>query len=114
MNGEVEVTCYTEKTSADGKVTYQVLYEDKCYKLDKKTSYDAGIMGGGVTSFYDFSITKAVFTMLLAFLVLFFLFRKAANSYILRKGQAPKGVQAVIEPLFEFIRNLSHNHISII
>jgi F-type H+-transporting ATPase subunit a len=43
--------------------------------------------------------------MLLAFLVLFFLFRKAANSYILRKGQAPKGVQAVIEPLFEFIRN---------
>lgn len=105
MDGEVEVTCYTEKTSADGKVTYQVLYDGKCYKLDKKTSYDAGIMGGGVTSFYDFSITKAVFTMLLAFLVLFFLFRKAANNYILRKGQAPKGVQAVIEPLFEFIRN---------
>ena len=105
MEGEVEVTCYTEKTSADGKVSFQVLYEDKCYKLDKKTSYDAGIMGGGVTSFYDFSITKAVFTMLLAFLVLFFLFRKAANSYLLRKGQAPKGVQAVIEPLFEFIRN---------
>lgn len=105
MEGEVEVTCYTEKTSADGKVSFQVLYKDECYKLDKKTSYDAGIMGGGVTSFYDFSITKAVFTMLLAFLVLFFLFRKAANSYLLRKGQAPKGVQAVIEPLFEFIRN---------
>ena len=105
MEGEVEVPCYTEKTSADGTVREQVLAEDKCYKLDKKTSYDAGIMGGGVTSFYDFSITKAVFTMLLAFLVLFFLFRKAANSYLLRKGQAPKGVQAVIEPLFEFIRN---------
>jgi len=43
--------------------------------------------------------------MILAFLILFFLFRKAAVSYITRKGQAPKGVQAVIEPLFEFIRN---------
>ena len=105
MEGEVEVSCYTEKEAADGKVTYQVVYDEKCYNLDKKTSYDGGIMGGGITSFYDFSMTKNVFTMILAFLILFFLFRKAAVSYITRKGQAPKGVQAVIEPLFEFIRN---------
>lgn len=105
MEGEVEVSCFTEKESADGKVIYQVVYDEKCYQLDKKTSYDGGIMGGGVTSFYDFSVTKNVFTMILAFLVLFFLFKKAAVSYITRKGQAPKGVQAIIEPLFEFIRN---------
>jgi len=105
MEGEVEVSCYTKKEAADGKVTYQVVYDEKCYNLDKKTSYDGGIMGGGITSFYDFGMTKNVFTMILAFLILFFLFRKAAVSYITRKGQAPKGVQAVIEPLFEFIRN---------
>jgi len=105
MEGEVEVSCYTEKEAADGKVTYQVVYDEKCYNLDKKTSYDGGIMGGGISSFYDFGMTKNVFTMILAFLILFFLFRKAAVSYITRKGQAPKGVQAVIEPLFEFIRN---------
>jgi F-type H+-transporting ATPase subunit a len=105
MKGEVEVSCYTEKEAADGKVTYQVVYDEKCYNLDKKTSYDGGIMGGGISSFYDFGVTKNVFTMILAFLILFFLFRKAAVSYITRKGQAPKGVQAVIEPLFEFIRN---------
>ena len=105
MKGEVEVSCYTEKEASDGKVTYQVVYDEKCYNLDKKTSYDGGIMGGGISSFYDFGVTKNVFTMILAFLILFFLFRKAAVSYITRKGQAPKGVQAVIEPLFEFIRN---------
>jgi F-type H+-transporting ATPase subunit a len=105
MDGEVEISCFTENESEDGKERQQVIYEGKCYNLDKKTSFDGGIMGGGVTSFYDFSLTKNVFTMILAFLVLFFLFRKAAVSYISRKGQAPKGVQAVIEPLFEFIRN---------
>ncbi len=41
-------------------------------ELEAKTTYDGGLMGGGVTSFMDFSITRNVFTMLLTVLILFF------------------------------------------
>ncbi|MBK6903056.1 MAG: hypothetical protein IPH04_09685 [Saprospirales bacterium] len=43
---------------------------------------------GGITSFYDFSITKNVFTMLLVMLVLFLVFRSVARAYATRRGMA--------------------------
>lgn len=53
----------------------------------------------------DFSITKSVFGMLLVIVILIVVFRSVAKAYTRRAGQAPKGLQNVMEPLILFIRN---------
>ncbi len=55
--------------------------------------------------FLDMSITKNVFTMLLAALILIVIFTSVAKAYKVNSGKAPKGLQSVIEPLFVFIRD---------
>jgi len=57
------------------------------------------------SKFYDFSITKNVFTMLLGAAILLFVFLSVAGAYTRRKGQAPKGLQGFMEPLIVFIRD---------
>ncbi|MGB0524577.1 MAG: F0F1 ATP synthase subunit A [Flammeovirgaceae bacterium] len=56
-------------------------------------------------SFMDFSLTKNAFSIMLATLLLMVIFLSVAGAYKKRPGQAPKGLQAVIEPIFEFIRD---------
>ncbi len=105
---EVSIECVNHKTvQVKGKEVdkYEVVYGGECYPLDKPSTLDGGVLGGGITSFYDFSITKNVFTMLLTFLLLFFLFRAAVKGYETRRGQAPKGIQSFLEPIFVFIRD---------
>ena len=80
---EVEGFNPKEYTNEDGKQkdkTYAVI-GGKAYELEKKTIWDGGMLGGGVTSFYDLSLTKNVVSMILISLLMFFLFRKAATSY---------------------------------
>lgn len=57
------------------------------------------------TSWIDFSITKNVFSMLLATLLLFIIFISVRRAYERRQGQAPKGLQSLIEPIFTFMRD---------
>ncbi len=102
--GEVAVDCFTHR-EADDKQIYQVIYKGECYDLDKKSTLDGGVLGGGITSYYDFSITKNVFTMLLGLILLLWLFGTAAKAYTTRDGQAPKGIQSLLEPIFVFIRD---------
>lgn len=104
MQGEVEVECFTSTHEGDKEIM-QVIHNGECYNLDKKSTLDGGVFGGGITSYYDFSITKNVFTMLLTFAFLFWLFRTAALGYKKREGKAPKGVQSFLEPIFTFIRD---------
>jgi F-type H+-transporting ATPase subunit a len=96
-----------EDITADGKTktVYSAMIGGKSYELEPKSSYDGGILGGGITNFYDFSITRNVFTMLLTCLILFFVFRSVANSATKRRGQAPRGLQNFIEPFVTFIRD---------
>ncbi len=106
--GEHEIESYTHKDGKkDGKavVIYSALINGECKQLDPKSTYDGGMMGGGVTSFYDFSVTRNVFTMILTALLLFFVFRAAAKAAVRREGQAPKGLQNFIEPFYTFIRD---------
>lgn len=107
--GEVEVgePAHEKVKTAEGKekTIYYTSYNGTCYALDAKTTYDGGILGGGVTSFYDYSITRNVFTMLLTVLFLFFVFRKVATSATRNAGKAPKGLQNFIEPFYTFIRD---------
>ena len=116
--GEVPVAGYMHgELEVDGKkkdVAY-VCTGDKQYLLDNKSTADGGLFGGGITSFYDFSLTKNVVSMILVSLFLFWLFRSAAKAYTKREGQAPSGIQSLLEPLIVFIRDevakpfLGHN-----
>ncbi len=54
--------------------------------------------------YYDLSITKNVFSLLLSALILCLIFITAARGYKKNKG-APKGVQAFVEPLYMFVRD---------
>ncbi len=76
-----------------------VKYKGQCYELEESRKLTNS------SSWIDFSITKNVFTMLMAFGLLAFVFFKVANSYKTNKGQAPKGLTNIIEPFVTFIRD---------
>ncbi len=61
----------------------------------------ANLLGTG--SFYDFSITKVVFTMILATLIMLLLFPAIARAY--KKREVPSGKQSFFEPIIEFVRD---------
>lgn len=54
---------------------------------------------------YDLSITKNVIGIFLCLAIMFWLFVSTAKGYSRNKGEAPKGIQAVMEPLILFIRD---------
>lgn len=106
--GEFKIQDYTHEEIEEGgkaKTAYNAIIDGQCVRLESKTTYDGGILGGGVTGFSDFSITKNVFTMLLTMLILFFVFRRVANAATRTSGHAPKGLQNFIEPFYTFIRD---------
>lgn len=108
LAGAHEVECiHQEEVEVNGKKkeVFSAIIGGKPHELVSKTTYDGGILGGGITNFYDFSITRNVFTMLLTCVILFFLFRRAANAATRRQGQAPKGLQNFLEPFITFIRD---------
>ncbi len=78
---------------------------DKSYPTHAKSTADFGLFGGGITPFFDFSITKNVVTMLIVFLFFMWLFSKITKQYKVREGQAPTGVQSFMEPIFLFIQD---------
>jgi F-type H+-transporting ATPase subunit a len=92
-----------EKTSVneEGKeeVDRYVSIDHKEYKLQRSSTLLS------FTSWFDFSISKNVFSMLLATIVLFLIFRTVAKGYKKRPGQAPKGIQSLMEPIIIFIRD---------
>lgn len=108
MEGSVEVNgFYSKPVEIDGKVKDQkyVCYGGTGYKIDRKSTLDGGILGGGLTSFYDFSITKKVVAMLIVSLLLLWLFSKAAKRYATDPNKAPRGLQGFLEPLVLFVRD---------
>jgi F-type H+-transporting ATPase subunit a len=56
-------------------------------------------------STYDLSITKNVFALLVSIVIMLWMFLSVASSYKRRKGEAPKGMQSLIEPLVVFVRD---------
>ena len=53
-------------------------------------------------SFFDFSITRVVFTMLLAALIMILVFTSVASAY--GKRSVPRGLQSFFEPIILFVR----------
>ena len=89
----------------DGKETAYVCYNEKLYPTEVKSTADAGIFGGGITGYFDFSLTKNVVSMFIVCLILFLLFTSAAKAYKTREGKAPKGLQNLLEVMVTFIRD---------
>ncbi len=82
-----------------------ITYEGKQYEVERPSKLDGNLLGYGITSFYDFSVTKNVFTMILAGLLLVFIFFSVASGYKKNKGKAPSGIQSLMEPIFLFMRD---------
>ncbi len=59
----------------------------------------------GLTSWYDFSITKNVFAMFLAMLLLIVIFSSVSSAYKKRSGKAPQGMQSFFEVIIVFMRD---------
>lgn len=106
--GEVVIEGFeheTEKIDGKDRDVYFVNYQGEKYRLDARSTLDGGVLGGGITSFYDFSITKNVVSMILVSLFLMWMFVSAANAYKKHPNRAPKGIQSLVEPMFLFIRD---------
>jgi F-type H+-transporting ATPase subunit a len=82
-----------------------VCYNNQLYETEARSTADGGLFGGGITSFYDFSLTKNVTSMILILLFLSWVFLSVAKAYKKRDGLAPKGMQSFIEPIFLFIQD---------
>ena len=102
--GNVPISGFIHK-EIDKQHASFVCYNNKLYPTDAKSTADGGLFGGGITSFYDFSITKNVTSMLIVCSLLFFLFRSVAKSMQRREGMAPTGLQNFMEPFVTFIRD---------
>ncbi|MCB2220897.1 MAG: F0F1 ATP synthase subunit A [Bacteroidetes bacterium] len=53
----------------------------------------------------DFSITKNVLAMFISMILISFIFISIGKRYTSRRGEAPKGLQSLLEPLILFIRD---------
>lgn len=107
-DGDVEIDGFKVKheTRNDKEVNVSyICYNGQEYELDAKSTADGGLFGGGNTSFYDFSPTKNVVSMIIIFLMFFLVFRRIARAYKERDGMAPKGIQSFMEPIFIFIQD---------
>jgi F-type H+-transporting ATPase subunit a len=102
--GGFETEKYNDSKGKEREKAFVCFNGDKL-ALENKSVWDGGIFGGAITSFYDFSITKNVMSMLLIFTLFFFLLRSAAKGYSQRKGKAPKGIQSFVEPVILYIRD---------
>jgi F-type H+-transporting ATPase subunit a len=97
--GEVHLESHIEHEKVEGGENGFIEKEGKRVALEKAS----GLLA--MTSFYDFSISKNVFTMLLAALFMLITFLSIANTYKKREGLAPKGLQNFFEPIIQFIRD---------
>jgi len=95
----------TEMVDGKEKTVNYVCYKGKSFRILPRTTLDGGMLGGGVTNFWDFSLTKNALSMILVALLLFFLFRGAAKKYKSNPMKAPSGVQGLLETMVVFIRD---------
>lgn len=106
--GEVNISgvIHQDVTMANGKdkETAFVCYNNNLYKADAKSTADGGLFGGGITSFYDFSITKNVTSMAIVLSFLSWLFLAVARAAKKNEGKAPTGLQNFMEPFVSFIQ----------
>ncbi len=83
-----------------GHAPLTVTYGDKTYEIEAAMS-----LQNTESSWQDFSITKNIFGMLLALILLLVIFSRVSKAYGDREKQAPKGMQSFFEPIIVFMRD---------
>ncbi|MFT4666067.1 MAG: F-type H+-transporting ATPase subunit a [Polaribacter sp.] len=101
---EHEVHYFHHDENAEGIPYAYFDYKGKKVKVENSSTADAGVFGGGITSFYDFSITKNVMSMLLVCFFMCWFFIGMARKYKRTEGQAPSGFQSLFETIIVFIQ----------
>ncbi len=91
----------TEAREEGEEFNYYALQGGKEYLLERP----AMIYNMGSASWFDLSISKNVFFMMVATLLMFLIFGAVRRGYEKNNGQAPKGIQSFFEPLFTFMRD---------
>lgn len=109
------VILYTDKGleifSSSHVEHHEDIYQGKYYSYALHDEHieivdDNGVVNEEATKkITDLSITKNVAAIFISFALLCIIFLTAAKSYTKRKNQAPKGIQAVVEPFIVFIRD---------
>jgi len=81
--------------------------EHYSYKLEDKKVVAVDEAGEAIkdAKIYDFSITRNVISMWLGMIVLLIVFFSITSAYKKRVGKAPKGLQALLEPVILFVRD---------
>ena len=92
------ITCFSSSKFEHGHAAYEG------FKLDHE-GHIVWEDEANVEKIYDISLSKNVVAMLIAVLTLCIIIITMANSYVKRKGKAPKGIHNLIEPLIIFIRD---------
>jgi F-type H+-transporting ATPase subunit a len=80
-------------------IAHEGRYAGKIVRVDGHGHHD------GSKPPLDFSITKAIFGMIVAALIMFWLILALARSYKKTGISAPRGIQGVLEPVILFIRD---------
>lgn len=105
QHGDIGIKVMPHSSTGKPIDVVHVCHNNQLYRADNKSTADAGLFGGGITSFYDFSITKNVMSMFIVFAILAFILLRVAKAYKTREGKAPSGLQGFIEPMFVFIQD---------
>jgi F-type H+-transporting ATPase subunit a len=84
-------------THKNFKIALEGNYKDKIIEVDSHGEF--------LAKPFDISITKNVIAIMFSCLLLILIFVSVANTYKIREGKAPIGLQSLMEPLILFIRD---------
>lgn len=93
----------TKKVSVFMSSKLHKVHEYDGYAINHETGRVIDAKTHDRSTFYDLSITKNVFHMILGFIVLALIFFKVKNAYEVRPNQAPRGLQGFMEPLIKYL-----------
>jgi F-type H+-transporting ATPase subunit a len=101
---------WVKRPTGEYKIAHgEQIADENLSTLEKFFGYkaisQAGLMERNGGGFIDFSFTKNVAFMAIGVVILMLIFLPVAASIKRNKGKAPKGLQNLVEPLFEFIRD---------
>jgi F-type H+-transporting ATPase subunit a len=98
---EEEVDGKLEKKIYQGKYYTYATEHDKIKVVDAAGKIDEEAS----KKVWDFSITRNVASMWMGMIILLIIFISVSSSYKKRQGQAPKGLQSLLEPVVMFVRD---------
>lgn len=82
-----------------------IVMDEHGHPVGKHEATLGDLITGNKHVFYNFSITKNVFGLLLSVVLLLVIFLSVAKAYKENPGKAPRGLQGAMEPLILFVQN---------